>query len=216
MSTAFTAQASKDFQADQKLREKSRGSLGKIRREAAGGVRRLEKAHTGARAALGQRSAQALAATAGQVGGAPAGGGQAATLRQAAMSRGTAEGQQNLQFASALGDARSKAADKVFEADAAESALGNLTGERQAKMGLIEQNLQNLMDQHLSGTLGFGDDLGSFQTAAQALLMAEGDPQVREQAMKRIREISAANDSANVLNVLLYPLTGDEGAKTGL
>lgn len=204
--SAFIEQAGTDWELKQKQRRDAAASLGNIRKESTAGVTRLETAQGKAMKGIGQKSAQSMAATLGQVGGAPTGGGQVAAMRQAGMDRGIAEAAMGQSQAQAMGDARLAAAEKTFETNAAEAALGTLTGDRQAKLGQIEQNLQNLIGQYLSGTLGIGDDVGAFQTAANALIAAEGDPQVRAEAQRRINEI-VASQGYNIISGLLYPLT---------
>lgn len=209
-------QAQEDFETEQERRKASFASLKNIRELAAQGVGRVEQAGERGRAALGARSAQALAATLGQVGSAPRGGGQGAVLRQAAATRGVSEAAIGVSQAQELAQAKSAAAEKHFETLAAEEALGTLTGERQQKITVIENNLQNLIGQHLSGTLGIGDDPAAFRADAQSLLAAEGDPIIRAYATRRINEIFAANNNFNFINATLFPLTGDSGADAGL
>lgn len=204
-------QAQADWELEQQRRKASFASLKSIRGLAAEGVGRVEEAGQRGMQALGKRSAQALAATLGQVGSAPRGGGQGAVLRQAAATRGVSEATLGLSQAQEIAQAKQMAAETEFETLAAEEAMGTLTGERQQKITIIEQNLQNLISQHLSGTLGIGDDAQAFRADAMSLLAAEGDPTVRAYAQRRINEIFAANDNFNFLNFLLYPLTGQAG-----
>lgn len=207
-------QAETDWQHEQDLRKQALDQLSKMRGFAEQGVTDIETAQAKAQKSLAARSAQAMAATLGQVGGAPAGGGQVAALRQSANQRGVAEGAQDLTFAKQLSEARNQAASTAFESISAEKALGTLTGERQKKMSQAEQQLQGLMNQYLNGTLGIGNDVGAFRKSANALLSAEGDPAVREYITNRIGQI-AGSQNFNLLSALLYPLTGQGDAGLG-
>ena len=201
-------QAQEDFEKEQERRKQSFTQLKQIRDLAAQGVTEVQKANQKGTQAMGQRSAQALAATLGQVGGAPTGGGQVATLRQAAATRSVNEATLGMQQAKELAAARSAAAEKAFETLSAEEALGSLTKDRQQKMTAFEQNLANLQQQYLSGTLGIGDDVSSFVEAAKGLMSTENDQALRVEMEKRIQQIAAANDDFNFLSFSLYPIIG--------
>lgn len=209
-------QATSDFDLEQQRRQAALDQLGKIRQFSQQGLGQIEEAQGRAQKTLGQTSAAALASTLGQVGGAPAGGGQAAVLRQAAVSQGVAQSRLDLQQAQELSAARTGAAEKQFETISAEEALGTLSGDRQKKFSIIEQNIQNLMGQFLSGTLGIGNNVFEFRRAAAGLLNSEGDPAVRQYIQQRIDQVTASNDSFNLINFLLYPLGTGEGAGAGL
>ena len=183
------AQATADFEDELRRRQKFKASLADVTKTSRENVGLLQKGQAAGKSAIRNQSAQALAASTGQTGAIASGGGAAASIRQAALSRGGQEAGFEASTTQGIAEAKTRASQTALEEQIALQEIGSLSGQRLEKISNATAQLDKIREDTEGGIFSIGEDPENFLGKVRALLVAEGDPIVKAIIRRRAVEI---------------------------
>lgn len=150
------------------------------------GIGAVKQAGQQGRQDLRQSLSAGLAGALGQAGGMATGGGQAAILKNAALTGGQAQARFGAEQAMRLNQAQQDAAAAQVGSLMSQQEMGSEWDNRQQKMGHYETQIQGIIT---ANTGAFDDDGDAAYAAIMALIANETDPKVIADVTARAEQV---------------------------